>query len=125
MANIVVADDHPDIRDVVTTGLRRAGHTVLACEDGGELLAAVRAAGPDLVVTDNQMPVLTGLQVVAMLRQDPVTADIPVILATSSVPPGDDQRLLGDSDQILPKPFTPGQLRDAVDNALRYATTTG
>jgi CheY-like chemotaxis protein len=123
MACIVVADDDPDIRRVTEITLRRAGHTVMACEDGGALLKAVRAATPDVVVTDNQMPVLTGIQVLTLLREDPATADIPVILATGSVPPAEAELLLDDSDQLLPKPFTGAQLREAVDSALRYAAT--
>lgn len=48
-------------------------------------------------------------------------SDIPVVLATGSVPPDQGRQPLGDSDQILPRPYTAAQLRDAVDNALRYA----
>jgi CheY-like chemotaxis protein len=123
MAHIVVADDDPDIRIVTVTGLGRAGHTVVACEDGGQLLDAVSTCTPDVVITDNQMPVLTGLQVLTLLRQNPATADIPVILATGSVQPGEAEHLLGDSDQLLIKPFTAAQLREAVNSALRYAGT--
>ena len=123
MASIVVADDDPDIRHIAATTLRRAGHTVSACEDGGELLETVRATAPDVVVTDNQMPVLTGLQVLAALRQDARTAGLPLILATGSLTPADAQHQLGDGDQLLVKPFTAAQLRDAVDAALRFAGT--
>lgn len=123
MANIVVADDNPDIWFATAAALRRAGHAVTACVDGGELLETVRATAPDLVVTDNQMPVLTGLQVLAALRHDAPTAGIPVILATGSLTPADVQHQLGDSDQLLTKPFTAAQLRDAVGAALRFAGT--
>ncbi len=121
MADIVVADDDPDVLFVTAAALRRSGHTVTACNDGGTLLETVRASTPDLVVTDNQMPVLTGLQVLAALRHDALTAGIPVILATGSLTPADAQHHLGDSDQLLTKPFTAAQLRDAVDAALRFA----
>jgi CheY-like chemotaxis protein len=123
MASIVVAEDDPGIRHLAVLALRRAEHAVTACADGGELLAAVRAAPPDLIVTDHQMPVMTGLQVLAVLRQDPATAAIPVVVASGSVPPEEARQHLGDGDQLLPKPYTTVELRNAVDTALRYATT--
>ena len=121
MAHIVVADDDPDIRLITATILRRAGHEVSVCADGGELLAYIKSAAPDVVVTDNEMPVHTGLQVVVMIREDPAVAWIPVILATGSVSAADAEQTLGDGDQLLPKPFTMKQLHEAVDGALRFA----
>ncbi|MEU7874914.1 response regulator [Dactylosporangium sp. NPDC049140] len=121
MASIVVAKDDSNIRHFAVAGLRRAGHAVTARADGGELLTAVRAAPADLIVTDHQMPVIQGLQAIALLRQDPATAGIPAIVASGSVPPEQARQYLGDADQLLPKPYTVAQVRAAVEVALRRA----
>src|SRR4051794_11737145 len=112
MATVAAADDDRDIQTVVTRVLGRAGHDVTMCDDGAALVEEVRAQHPDVVVTDNQMPVMTGLEVLQTLHDDPDTADIPVVLATGSVTAADAARLLHDGDQLVPKPFTATQLAD-------------
>ncbi|MFF5225100.1 response regulator [Dactylosporangium sp. NPDC000521] len=123
MVVIVAADDDPDIRAGVSAILRRAGHDVTMCADGAELVDEVRKRLPAVVVTDNQMPVMTGLQARALLRQWSETADIPVVLASGSVTPTEVTDVLGDGDQLVQKPFTRRQLTEAVAAALRYAAT--
>ena len=124
MAEIVAADDDPDIRHVVDIVLSRAGHDVTLCHDGVELVETVRESHPDVVVTDNQMPGMTGLEARQALRESPDTADIPVVLATGSVTPTEAATVLGDGDQLVAKPFQPAELKSAVNAALRYAGTT-
>jgi CheY-like chemotaxis protein len=121
MAVIVAADDDPDLRFTVSTILRRAGHDVTMCTNGAELVAETLSRHPDVIVTDNQMPVMSGLQARVELRRTPETANIPAVLATGSVSPADAADVLGDGDQLLAKPFTRHQLTDAVAAALRYA----
>jgi CheY-like chemotaxis protein len=123
MASISAADDDADIRAVVLRALMRAGHTVTMVGDGAALVAKVRAELPDVVLTDNEMPAMTGLQAIRMLRDDPETADIPVVLASGSVSRSEAMNTLHDGDQFVSKPFTPGQLRDGVDAALRSTRT--
>lgn len=120
MAKIVAADDNDAIQDVVTRVLNRAGHDVTMCHDGSELVDEVRSRHPEVVVTDNQMPVMTGLQARETLLEDPETADIPVVLASANVTEADTRRVLVDGDQQVPKPFTATQLNDGVDAALRH-----
>ena len=98
--------------------LDRAGHEVSTCDDGAALVEEVRSSHPDVVVTDNEMPVMTGLEVVRALHDDPDTADIPVVVASGSVAADTAAEVLHDGDQLVPKPFTPAQLRDGVDAAL-------
>ena len=118
MGHIVAADDDPDMRAVVQRTLTRAGHTVDLCKDGAELVAETRAIQPDAVVTDNEMPVMTGLQARAELAAMPATANIPVVLASGSVTPEEAAEVLRDGDQLVRKPFRPAQLRDAVHAAM-------
>lgn len=77
MAKIVAADDNPSIQDILARVLDRAGHQVTMCDDGGELVEQVRARHPEVVVTDNQMPVLTGLQAREVLPTAPGNDDRP------------------------------------------------
>jgi CheY-like chemotaxis protein len=118
MATIAAADDDANVRTIVQRVLGQAGHEVSTCDDGAELVNEVRTHHPDVVVTDNEMPVMTGLEAVRTLHEDPATADIPAVLASGSVSEAVAAEFLQDGDQIVPKPFTPAQLRDGVDAAL-------
>jgi CheY-like chemotaxis protein len=118
MALIAAADDDAHVRTVVKRVLGRAGHEVSTSEDGAALVEEVRATHPDVVVTDNEMPVMTGLEVLRALHDDPDTADIPVVIASGSVSAATAAGVLHDGDQLVPKPFTPAQLRAGVDAAL-------
>jgi CheY-like chemotaxis protein len=122
MAEIVAADDDPDVRSILQIILDQAGHSVTMCDNGAALVAQVRARRPDVVVTDNQMPGMTGLQAREALRARPETADIPVVLHTAADIPAAG-RVLGDGDQLVPKPFRSAELLEAVQSALRYAAT--
>jgi CheY-like chemotaxis protein len=118
MAIIAAADDDLNVRTIVTRVLARAGHEVLTCDDGEALVREVRSHHPDVVVTDNEMPVMTGLEVVRALHDDPDTADIPIVVASGSVSAAAAAEVLRDGDQLVPKPFTPTELCDGVDAAL-------
>ncbi|GAA2864474.1 hypothetical protein Acy02nite_71540 [Actinoplanes cyaneus] len=120
MSHVVAADDDPSARSVVERVLTRAGHTVDLCSDGRELVAEVRAQHPDAVVTDNEMPGMTGLQARAELLTTPDTAHIPVVMATGSVTPEQAAETLQDGDRIVRKPFQPSELRNAVQDALMH-----
>jgi CheY-like chemotaxis protein len=118
MAIIAAADDDAAVQTIVKRVLVRAGHDVSTYSDGAALVEEVRAHHPDVVVTDNEMPVMTGLEVVQALHDDPDTADIPVVLASGSVSVATAAEVLHDGDQLVPKPFTPTQLQDGVEAAL-------
>ena len=76
------------------------------------LVTEVRAKHPDAVVTDNEMPEMTGLQARAELLTTPDTADIPVVMATGSVTSEEAAETLQEGDRIVRKPFRPAELRD-------------
>ena len=118
MATIAAADDDLDVQTVVKRVLVRAGHEVSTYDDGAALVEEVRSHHPDVVITDNEMPVMTGLEVVQTLHDDPDTADIPIVIASGSVSEATAAEVLHDGDQLVPKPFTPAQLQHGVDAAL-------
>jgi twitching motility two-component system response regulator PilH len=83
MARIVIADDSPTLRRIVSSVLTKHGHEVVQAEDGIGAVQAVFAHQPDAVVLDVQMPRVSGFIAVAVLKDDWQTADIPVVMLTS------------------------------------------
>jgi DNA-binding response OmpR family regulator len=114
-ARIVVADDEPDIRRLVSFTLRRRGYEVLEAENGEEALALVRAEQPDLVVLDVMMPRMTGHEVARALRSSPETAEIPILMVSAK---GQEVEvrdgLASGASGYLIKPFAPRDLADRV-----------
>ncbi|HLL69402.1 MAG TPA: response regulator [Micromonosporaceae bacterium] len=108
---ILVVDDEPDLRYIMRRIFERAGHEVTAAGDGVAALQAVHRSLPDLVVTDIMMPVMGGAELIRRLRGDPLTAQVPILAATS------DTVLAGGADAVVAKPYQPVQLLTAA-NAL-------
>ena len=118
MANIVVIDDDPDIRDMVKATLESAGHKVAVAADGREGIQQCRAFQADLVITDLFMPEHEGLEAIKELRiQSPELR----IVAISGRPTGGTMlevaKRLG-ADAALPKPFLADELLRIVEQTL-------
>jgi CheY-like chemotaxis protein len=124
VALILSADDDPDIRSLIKRILDSTGHHVIVATDGQAAVetAFARAAELDLVILDVEMPRMRGLDACRMLRDDPRTSHLPVIIASGSlVPPYDDVQAAG-ANTCVRKPFSPQELRDAVEQELTAAT---
>jgi CheY-like chemotaxis protein len=89
---IVLVDDDPAVRDLVSLQLELEGHEVAAASDGASGLALVRQQRPDLVLLDVMMPELSGWEVLELLREDPGDPQVPVVLLTARDMPHDRQR---------------------------------
>ncbi|GIE87729.1 response regulator [Actinoplanes regularis] len=122
---IVVAEDHDDIRYVLQRSLERAGHRVVTAADGAAALAAVRLHCPDLVVTDIDMPYLSGLDLCRAIRADDDLRHIPVVVASGSLVPGDERASAAGASATLLKPFVPAQLLALVTALLPRAAADG
>jgi CheY-like chemotaxis protein len=119
---VIVADDDPDMRELLASTLRHDGYEVIEIADGSELFQTVRSwlrhgdgQGLDAIVTDNRMPAFSGLEVLAELRS--VDTRLPVILITAF---GDGNthaaaRALG-ACAVFDKPFDVDDLRTALLN---------
>src|SRR5215217_6557452 len=105
---VLVADDEPDIRDLVCLAVRKAGPAeVTAVADGTAALAAARLQLPDLAVLDVSMPGATGLEVCSALRADPATAGTAILLLSAGASLDDVARgLSAGADAYLAKPFS-------------------
>lgn len=80
---ILIADDSPVIRAAVTSVLKAEGHSVQTAEDGIAAIQAFYADLPDLVILDIQMPGMSGYLACRMIKEDPDTSDIPVLILTA------------------------------------------
>lgn len=120
MAVLVTAEDDEDIRMIVTRSLRKAGHQVIAVADGVQGLAAVRKHRPDAVITDVDMPYMTGLQLCREIRRDPELKHIPVVVVSGSIDSQDSQTLAAGVTAIVPKPFVAGVLLHQLAEVLAH-----
>lgn len=104
---ILVADDEAHIRSIVCAKLRAAGYRTVEVRDGEEALKAVRVEKPDLVVSDLQMPYVSGLEFCKALGTDPLLARIPVIMLTARGYRLEPEDLAGTSIRhVMSKPFS-------------------
>jgi twitching motility two-component system response regulator PilH len=120
MATIVIADDSPTLRRIVSSVLSKDGHEVIQAEDGVEAVQAVFAHQPDAIVMDVQMPRVSGYVATRLLKDDWQTADIPIILLTSLDQQSDKYwgRSAG-ADDYLTKDFEAPQLIEAVEGVMK------
>lgn len=112
---VVVADDDPDILELVRIRLERLGCDVETAADGDAALELARSRRPALVVLDVSMPGLTGYAVTEALRAERDTRAIPVLLLTARVQEADVQRgLAAGATEYVTKPFSPQALGERV-----------
>jgi len=108
---VLVADDDADIRDLVAFKLEQAGLEVIAVEDGETALEQARAEQPALAVLDISMPGLSGIDVCRMLRADPATSGMLIIMLTARVQEQDvESGFSAGADDYVTKPFSPREL---------------
>lgn len=122
MALIVIADDSPTLRRIVTSVLTREGHEVVEAEDGIGAVQAVLAHQPDAVVLDVQMPRVSGFIAARLLKDDWQTADIPVVMLTS-LDAASDRYWAGQAgvDRYLTKDFEAPELAGTLEEVLAAA----
>jgi len=119
---ILVADDEPDAIELVEFNLKAAGYEVITAVDGEAALKKARASLPDLIVLDLMFPEVDGLEVCKILRRDPRTRAIPIIMLTAKAAEID--RVLGlelGAEDYVTKPFSPRELVLRVKRLLRKA----
>ena len=117
---IVVADDDVDILDLVALTLERSGHVVHRARDGEEALELVKRERPDLAVLDVSMPKLDGLELTRLLREDPDTSAVRIVLLTALVQESDrSDGLAAGAHDYVRKPFSPQELQERVNVLLR------
>ena len=112
---VVVADDDADILDLVALTLERAGHQVHRARDGEEALELIRERSPDVAVLDVAMPRLDGLELTRLLRDDPGTRGVRIVLLTARVQDGGAEAgLAAGANDYVRMPFSPRELQARV-----------
>ena len=121
---ILVVDDEPDALEILGFKLKEAGFVPLFAKDGTRALAAARDERPALIVLDLMLPEVDGLEVCKILRRDPTTASIPILMLTARAAEMD--RVLGlelGADDYVTKPFSPRELVLRIKKLLARAKT--
>lgn len=122
MAMLVTAEDNEDLRMIMARSLRRAGHTVVDTPDGAQGLDAVREHRPDAVITDVEMPLMTGLQLCRAIRDDPQLQHTPVLVVSGSIDPQDPQAHDAGVSAIIAKPVVAELLLRHLGQILAHPT---
>ena len=108
---VLVVDDEIHIVHVVAIKLRNNGYEVATASNGAEAFEIACNEKPDIIVTDYQMPVMTGIQLVENIRAEASISDMPVILLTArSFAVEDEQTERLQISECLSKPFSPKEL---------------
>ncbi len=123
MSSILIIEDEKDILDLVEYHLKQAGFQVLTAADGGEGLERAIKKRPDLIILDLMLPGMDGKDVCRVLKSNPVTQTIPVLMLTAKAEELD--RVVGlelGADDYVTKPFSPRELVLRVKAILRRRT---
>jgi len=115
MARILIAEDEPDIRELVAFTLRFAGHEVTTTSNGEEALNQASVILPDLILMDVRMPRMTGYDACRAMKSTPNLKHIPVVFLSAK---GQDSEIQtgmeAGAEEYLLKPFAPDQLTERV-----------
>lgn len=115
MAKIVIAEDEPDIRELIAFTLRFAGHEVITGSNGEEGYELAKKEHPDLVMLDVRMPKMTGYEACKRIKSEPDIAKTPVIFLSAKGQENEiEQGLSVGAEDYLLKPFAPDQLVERV-----------
>src|ERR1700759_281916 len=117
MPRILIADDEPNIREVISFALERAGFADATARNGTEALQQFRRGAPDLIILDVGMPEMDGLEVCRQIRK---TSEVPILFLSARDEEID--RVLGleiGGDDYVTKPFSPRELVARVNVILR------
>ena len=121
MANILYVDDEPSVGQVLDDTLTRAGHRAIGAQNAGEALQVLTRESVDLVISDFRMPGLTGLEFLALIRQEGYEMPLIMLTGYASVEHAVEAIRAGAVNYIT-KPVRPAQLELAVEQALHCVT---
>lgn len=123
MAHVLVIDDDKTILRLVEFSLKRAGHTVTACEDGVQGLAQAQAQTPDIIIADIMMPKMTGYEFCKQVRTKLNLTETPIIMFSARFQPVDKQTALeAGATDFLPKTTSPDVLVKRIEELLPQQT---
>lgn len=119
MARILVIDDDPDIRGLLSTYFQGQGHQVFSAEDGAHGIGMAVQRQPDVVILDIDMPVLDGHSTLRVIQSNPQISGIPVVVLTAHHNPQIEETMRkAGCAGFVSKPFDLDQLGRTVTNSL-------
>jgi phosphate regulon transcriptional regulator PhoB len=120
MKNVLIVDDEPDLVELVSYNLKKEGFQVATAPDGGVALEKARKKNFDLIILDLMLPGIQGIELCRILRNDPKTERVPIIMLTAKGDEADRIRgLETGADDYMAKPFSPRELVARVKAVLR------
>jgi CheY-like chemotaxis protein len=120
---VLVVEDDFDLREVLLLGLEQEGYAVTGAENGLDgIVSLYLGARPDAVIVNLHMPVLSGADLVDVMRLDPRFAAVPVIVVSGAPVPPEVARSV---DAVLPKPFDFDTLSAAIEDLVSRAPPPG
>jgi len=119
MAKILIAEDEPDIRELVLFMLRFAGYEVVSATNGEEAVQTASREKPDLILLDVRMPRMTGYDACRLMKANPDLRDVPVVFLSAKGQESEIQSGLdAGAEEYLLKPFSPAELTNRVRGIL-------
>ncbi len=119
MAKILIAEDEPDIRELVLFMLRFAGYEVVAASNGEEAVRTAAREKPDLILLDVRMPRMTGYDACRLIKANPALRDVPIVFLSAKGQEAEIQSGLdAGAEEYLLKPFSPAELTNRVRGIL-------
>ena len=120
---ILIVDDEEPLRLLVRATLEdesgEGRYVIIEAADGNEALKMARQERPELILLDIQMPGLSGLEVCKMLKDDPTTSDLTIVMLTAKGQQSDRERgFAAGADDYFAKPFSPLELLQLVDRVM-------
>jgi len=117
---ILIVDDEAGTRNLIAEVVQEMGHEVALAANGPDGLRLARGQPPDLILLDVTMPGMNGFEVCEVLRAEPRTSEIPVIMLTGMQEPEHRVRgLITGADDYVTKPFSPGELAARIEKRLK------
>src|SRR5436305_10443884 len=119
---ILIIKDERDVVDLLTLSLRKAGFTISTATDGAAGLQKARSEKPAFVILDLMLPRMPGLEICKILKSDPATRQIPIMMLTAKAEEID--RIVGlefGADDYVTKPFSPREMILRIKAILRRA----
>jgi len=120
MPKILLVDDEPDALELMAFNLRAAGFEVITAANGEEALCKAKSLSPSLIVLDVMLPEIDGFEVCRLLRRDPLTFTLPIIMLTALS--SEISRFVGletGADDYLTKPASPREVVSRISRLLR------
>ena len=121
MAKILIVEDDRFLRELIARKLKNEGYEVVEAVDGEEGLKKIKEEKPDLVLLDLILPGIDGFEVLTKAKEDPITAQIPVIILSNLGQREEIERglKLGAIDYLIKAHFTPGEIIEKIKNIVR------